>query len=51
MIGRTSKVTFETDTRKVLYNGVTIGTGNTVADMAKQGLIITFNSTVVELDS
>jgi hypothetical protein len=47
-IGRTSKVTFETDTRKVLYNGVTIGAGNTVADMAKQGLIITFNSTATE---
>ena len=43
-----NNVSFKADTRKISYNGVIIGTGNTVADMAKQGLIITFNDNAIK---
>ncbi len=38
-----NEVSFQTDTRKISYNGVVIGIGNSVEDMTKQGLIIIFN--------
>jgi hypothetical protein len=43
-----NNVSFKADTRKISYNGVIIGTGNTAADMVKKGLIITFNDDAIK---
>ncbi|SSC07965.1 hypothetical protein [bacterium endosymbiont of Bathymodiolus sp. 5 South] len=38
-----NEISLESDTQKILYNGVVIGTGNSVENMTKQGLVIIFN--------